>query len=165
MRPMQKNDRRKVIIPTDRKLREACISLRDRVEHPNEVGDILLQGGIYRQKDLEAILTIKVDGVEVGYKVKESSALEMNPFFDRYVYLKIPGYKLDELTNKQLASIKTALYDAFLEPQQSPIGLKIIGEDALLMTQRFQVAFLYEKNKGLVTLTGGVNLKEGKVIQ
>lgn len=156
-RPMKKVDTRKMIIPTDRKMREACIQLRDRVEHPNAVSDILLQNGIYRQKDPEAILTIEVDGVVVGYKVKESSPLEMNPYFDRYVYLKIPGYRLAELTVKQLASIKTALYDAFLEPQQGPIGLKIIGEDAMLMVQRFQVAFLYQRNPNLVSIAGGID--------
>jgi hypothetical protein len=165
IRPMERKDRRKVIMPTDRKLMEACIALRDRVEHPNDVGDIILQNGIYKQKDPEAILVTTVDGVQVGYKVKPCSPLELNHYFDRYVYLKIPGYHLKELTVKQLVSIKTALYTAFLEPQMGPIGVKIIADDAMLMTQRFMVAFWTPKNKNLVSMIGGVDVKDGLVIQ
>jgi hypothetical protein len=165
IRPMERDDRRRKLIPTDRNLMEKCVQLRHRVEHPNEVSDIILQNGVYRQKDPEAILTIRVDGVEVGYKVKECSKLEMNPYFDRYVYLKVLDYKLWELTNKQLASIKTALYNAFLEPQQGKIHVKIISDDAMVMVQRFQVAFWYQKSPDLVSIAGGVDTDaDGKII-
>jgi hypothetical protein len=162
---MERNDRRKMIIPTDRDLAEKCIALRHRLEHPNEASDIILQGGVYRQKDPEAILTIRVDGVEIGYKVKPCSPLEINHYFDRYVYLKIPNYKLWELTNKQLASIKTALYSAFFEPQMSKIHVKIIAPDAMLMIQRFMVAFWSPKNPGIVKTLTGVDVKDGVIVQ
>ncbi len=165
LRKMERNDRRKMILPTDRKLCEACTQLRHRVEHPNEVSDILLQNGVYRQKDPEAILTIRVDGVEVGYKVKPSSPLELSHYFDRYVYLKIPNYRLYDLTNKQLASIKTALYNAFFEPQMSKINVKILNEESMLMIQRFVVAFWVPKNPGIVKTLTGVDVKDGMIVQ
>jgi hypothetical protein len=164
-RPMERNDRRKMILPTDEKIKEACIALRHRVEHPNEASDILLQNGIYRQKDPEAILTIKVDGVEIGYKVKPSSLLEMNQYFDRWVYLKIPGYRLYDLTNKQLASIKTAIYDAFFEPQMSKIHVKIIDVEAMVMIQRFMVAFWAPKSPGIVKTLTGVDVNAAGALQ
>ena len=164
LKPMQRNDHRRMVMPTDRNLREKCDDLRHAVEHPNESGDIILQQGIYKRKDPEAILTIKVDGVEVGYKVKPSSPIEINPYFDRYVYLKIPGYRMSDLSVKQLVSIKTALYDAFLEPQGAPIKVGIIGEDAMLMVQRFMVCFPVQMAPGLVSKIGGVNIDNKGVI-
>jgi hypothetical protein len=164
IRPIQPNDTRKMIMPEDKALFAACAELRYIVEHPNEDGDIILNGGIYKAKDPEAIKVITVDGVQVGYKVKPSSPLEMSPYFDRYVYLKIPGYHLSELTVKQLVSIKTALYNAFLEPQQGPIDVKIIADDAMVMAQRFQVAFWAPKNPNIVKTLTGVDIKDGMVI-
>ncbi len=161
---LKRIQRSKQILPTDKKLMEMCVALRHRVEHPNESSDIILQQGIYKQKDPEAILTVRCDGVEVGYKVKSSSPLEVNHFFDRYVYLKIPGYRLQDLSAKQLASIKTALYSAFLEPQQGPITIKILAEDSMMMAQRFMVAFWKAGNPGIVKTLIGVDVKNGMVI-
>jgi len=138
---LEKNKKLKQIIKPDRRLFEACEALRYAVEHPNEDSDIIMQQGVYRQKDPEAIMTVKVDGVEVGYKVKPSSALEMNPYFDRYAFFKVPGHRLSDLSDQEMASIKTALLEAFFEVQQGEINTEVIGWDAMLMWQRFQVAF------------------------
>jgi hypothetical protein len=159
---MERDDRRRKVLPTDKELCEACVQLRHRVEHPNEVSDIQLQNGVYRQKDPEAILTIRVNGVEVGYRVKPCSALEVNQYFDRWVYLRIPGYRLYDLTNKQLASIKTALYGAFFEPQMSKIHVQILTSESMVMVQRFMVAYWAPKNPGIVKTLTGVDVKDGK---
>ena len=159
----QRLKRSKQILVTNKALREACDALRHFVEHPNESSDIIMGQGVYKHKDPTAISTIKVDGVEVGYMVKPCSALEMNPYFDRYVYFKVPGYLLSDLTEKEMEGVKMALYEAFFEPQQGEIHLKIIAQDAMLLVQRFMVAFQYERNKNLVSIVGGVDLKEGMV--
>ena len=166
IRPMERNDRRKLVMPEDKKLFNACVELRYKVEHPNEDSDIIMQGGVYKVKDPEAMLVINVDGVQVGYKVKPSSPLELNHYFDRYVYLKIPGYRLYDLTTKQLVSIKAALYHAFLEPQQSKIHVQIIGDDALVLVQRFMVAYWAPKNPNIVKTLTGVDIdNQGRIIQ
>jgi hypothetical protein len=145
------------IMKPDGRLLEACEDLRRAVEHPNDRSDIILQQGIYKQNDPEAIMVIKVDGVEVGYKVKESSPLEMNPYFDRYCYFKVPGHRLSDLTKKELSAIKTALLEAFFEPQQGKIQVEVIGWDAMLLRQRFMVCFPVNTNPGLVSIAGGFN--------
>ncbi len=164
LRPMQKDDRRKKILPTDRKLAEVCMSLRQYVENQGSGTDIVLHRGIYKQKDPEAILTISCDGVEVGYKIKPCSPLELNQYYDRWVYLKIPGYRLYDLTNKQLASIKTAIYTAFFEPQMSKIQVDIIADDALVCRQRFMVAFWKAGNPNIVKTLTGVDVDEKGII-
>jgi len=143
------------IIRPDKRLLEACEALRHCVEHPNERSDIILQQGIYKQKDPEAIMTVKVDGVEVGYTVKPCSVLEMSPYFDRYVYFKVPGQKLSDLSKQELAAIKTAILEAFFEVQQGEIKVEVIGWDAMLLRQRFMVAFPVERSPGLVSIAGG----------
>ncbi len=129
------------ILKPDKRLLEACEQLRYAVEHPNEGSDIILQQGVYKQKDPEAIMTVKVDGVEVGYKVKECSKLEMSPYFDRYAYIKVPGHKLTDLSKREMAQIKTAVLEAFFEVQQGEVHVEVIGWDAILLWQRFMVAF------------------------
>ena len=143
------------IMKPDGRLLEACEDLRRTVEHPNERSEIIEQQGIYRQKDPEAIMTVKVDGVEVGYKVKPSSALEMSPYFDRYCYFKVPGHRLKDLTKPELKAVMTALLDTFFEPQQGQITNEIIAQDAMLLRQRFMVAFPVERSPGLVSIAGG----------
>jgi len=165
IRPIQPNDTRKMIMPTDKALFAACAELRYKVENPNKDSHIILHQGVYKIKDPEAILVISVDGVQVGYKVKPSSPLELSPYFDRYVYLRIPGYHLSELTVRQLVGIKTALYNAFLEPQQGPIDVQIIADDAMMMRQRFQVAFWVPANPNIVKTLTGVDIGTGGLIQ
>ena len=144
------------ILQPDKRLLEACAQLRHAVEHPNERSEIIMQQGIYKHKDPEAIMTVKVDGVEVGYKVKQSSALEMSPYFDRYVYFKVPGHRLSDLTKQELSAIKTALLEAFFEPQQGKIKVEVIGWDAMVLRQRVMVCFPVQKNPNVLSLVGGL---------
>ena len=138
---LKRNLRLKEVVKPDKRLLEACEELRYTVEHPNKEADIILAGGIFRTKDPERIMTVKVDGVVVGYKVKPSSALEINPYFDRYCYIKTPGHRLQDLSDKQLAIIKFTVLEAFFEPQQGDIHTEVIGQGAILMKQRFMVVF------------------------
>jgi len=146
-----KMKRTKEVVKLDGRLLEKCWELRHTVEHPNENADIIISKGIYRKKDPDAIMTIECDGVVVGYKIKECSPLEINPYYDRYVYVRTPNYRLKDLSDKQLAVIKFTVLDAFFEQQQGEIHIEVIGEGALLLWQRFMVAFPYKyQNIGLV---------------
>lgn len=138
---LERNKKLKEVIKPDKRLLEACEELRYVVEHPNENSEILMANGLYRKKDEEAIQTIKVDGVVVGYKVKPSSILEMNPYYDRYCYIRTPEHRLRDLSDKQLAVIKHTVLEAFFEPQQGEIHTEVIGEGAILLKQRFMVVF------------------------
>jgi len=103
-------------------------------------------------------MTVKVDGVEVGYKVRESSPLEMNPYFKRYVYVKVSGHRIGDLTRAEVRAIITAITEAFFEPQQGPIEeIKGLAADSLGYWQQFAVAFPVERNPNVLSLVGGFN--------
>ena len=164
LRPVTRNDHRRKMLKHSQKLLQRCEDLRHYVEHPNERSEIVDQGGIYREKDPTIIQSVKVDGIIVGYQVKPSSPIELNPYFDRYVYLKVPGFKLSDLTDEEMSQVKGAIYQAFFSDYQAPINLRVIAEDCLLLAQRFEVAFRFAKNKNLVTKFGGVDMKDGQII-
>ena len=144
------------ILTPDKRLLEACEDLRRVVEHPNERSDIIMQQGIYKQRDDEAIMTVKVDGVEVGYKIKESSPLEMNPYFKRYVYVKVPGHRIGDLTKAETRAIITAITEAFFEVQQGPIEeIKGLSSDSLGYWQQFMIAFPVRVSQSTIQVPGG----------
>jgi hypothetical protein len=150
----KRNQRIKEVVKLDRRLLEACEELRYTVEHSGKDADIILAGGIFRNKDPERIMTVKVDGVEIGYKVKQCSVLEINPYYDRYCYIKTPDHRLSDLTDKQLAVIKFTVLEAFFEPQQGGIDTEVIGDGAILMKQRFMVAFTYKFQDATIQVPG-----------
>jgi len=147
---LAKNKRRKEIITLDFRLLEACHELRHAVEHPNREADIIMAGGLYRHKDPERIIAVEVNGVVIGYKVTPCSPLEINPYFDRYVYVRVPDYRLRDLSQNELAAIKFAVLETFFEQQQGEIKVEIIGEGAVLLWQRFMVIFPYKYQNATV---------------
>ncbi|MGD0278254.1 MAG: hypothetical protein ABSC11_02985 [Smithella sp.] len=154
---LERNKRLKQVILPDSRLLEACTQLRHTVEHPNENADIIIGKGLYRKKDPEAIMAIECDGVVVGYKIKECSPLEINPYFDRYVYVRTPDYRLKDLSERQLAQIKFTVLEAFFEQQQGEIHVEVIGEGALLLWQRFMVIFPYKYQSATSFVPGNYN--------
>ena len=154
---LERNKRLKEILTPDKRLLEACNKLRNAVEHPNADSEIIMAQGVYRQKDPEAIMIVKVDGVVIGYKVKACSPLEINPYFDRYAYVRVPDHRLTDLSDKQLASIKVALLEAFFEPQQGEVKTEVIGNGAILLTQRFMVIFPVKFQDATIQVPQGFN--------
>jgi hypothetical protein len=154
---LAKNKRMKEVIKLDKRLLEACNDLRQQVENPTNDSEIIMEQGIYKRRNPEAIMTIRVDGVVVGYKVKESSKLEMNPYYDRYCYIRTPDHRLSDLTAKEMAVIKYTVLEAFFEPQQGNIHTEVIGDGAILMTQRFMVAFPYKFQDATIQVPQGFN--------
>ncbi|MEN6423305.1 MAG: hypothetical protein ABFD76_15300 [Smithella sp.] len=154
---LAKNKRMKEVVKLDRRLLDACEELRYTVEHPDKEADIIMSGGVFRTKDTERIMTVKVDGVEIGYKVKPSSSLEINPYFDRYCYIRTPEHRLSDLTDKQLAVIKFTVLEAFFEPQQGGINTEVIGDGAILLKQRFMVVFAHKFQDATIQVPGNYN--------
>lgn len=154
---LAKNKQIKEAIKLDGRLLDACNDLRYRVEHPNEEADIIAAGGIFRTKDPERILTTKVDGVEIGYKVKPSSPLEINPYFDRYCYIRFKDHRLQDVSDQELAVVKFSCLEAFFEPQMGEIKSEIIGQGAILMRQRFMVVFPYKYQDATIQVPGNYN--------
>ena len=156
-RQLERNKRLKEILTPDKRLLDACVELRYAVEHPDSESEIMLAQGVYKQRDPEAIMTVTIDGVVIGYKVKACSLLEINPYFDRFAYVRVPDHRLTDLTDKQLASIKLALLEAFFEPQQGEVKTEVIGNGAILLTQRFMVIFPVKFQDATIQVPQGFN--------
>jgi hypothetical protein len=166
LRAMEKNDRRRLVMPEDVKLREKCEALRYAVEHPNERGDIVFNGQGYRLKDPTAWIAFDYNGVRVGYRVVPCSPLEINHYFDRMAFFEVPGYRIYDLTVTQLVSIKTAVLDAFFEPQMSRVHENIgKNNERVMMTQRFMVAVWTPKSPGIVKTLTGVDVNAAGALQ
>lgn len=129
----------KAIIPVDQKLHQACVDLRDHVEHMGKRADSIDE----RYK----IYTVTVDGVVIGYKIKESSPLLIDPYFTRFAWIKTPDYRLDSLKASELAAIKTAVLGAFFEPQQGEINVKILTPESMMLSQTFMIAMIQRGNE------------------
>jgi hypothetical protein len=139
---LERNKKLKQILKPDGRLLDACLSLRYQVEHPNEDADITASVSGVRVKDPETIQTVKVDGVVIGYMVKPSSPLEINPYMDRYAYVKIPGYTINDLSKQEAAAIMAAFFEAFFDHQQGEIKeIEGLTSDAMGFWQRFMVVF------------------------
>jgi hypothetical protein len=153
---LKKKIKGKEIIHSDKDLRKACEELRYYVEHPNESSEIMLNKGIYKLKDPEAIQTIKCDGVEIGYKVAPLSPLAIGTMV-RKIFIKIPGYKIEEVPKKDRDAIMGAVFDAFIDEQQDVPEIKSTADDAMLITQTFMLVVLTERQPNLVSIAGGFN--------
>ena len=154
---LERNKRLKEIIKPDKRLLEACESLRYAVEHPDVDSEIMLAKGVYKYRNPEAIMTTIVDGVVIGYKVKPCSPLAMNPYFDRYAYVRVPEHRLTDLSDKEMAAIKLAMLEAFFDTQQGEIKVEVIGDGALLMWQRFMVVFPVKFQQATIQVPQGYN--------
>jgi hypothetical protein len=167
LREMERNDRRRLVMPEDVKLYNACVTLRSFVEHPNDRSEEILVGGVYRPKNPEAWSAINLDGVQVGYRVVPCSPLLLNPYFDRWAFFSVPGYRINELSVKQLVSIKTAILHAFFEPQMGKVWEDVKGHaEKVILAQRFMVAMWAPKQPGIVkTLTGVDTDAKGVIVQ
>jgi hypothetical protein len=140
MKPMERDDRRKQILPTAENLAQKCKDLRYIVEHPNREAYIMSQTGVTVERDPKLVMTAKIDGVEVGYRVVPSSPLEINPYFQRDVFVKFPGYRLDEVGEIDRLKIANTVCDEFLDVQQGNI-INNTTRECIALSQQFQVAF------------------------
>ena len=123
----------KDIIKPDGRLKEACIALRDYVEHLGKRADSV--------EMRDKIHTVKLDGVEIGYKVTADSPLAINPYFTRTVIVHTPGWNMLQFKASELAAIKTAVFDAFFSDVQiMPQFLSTGKLDCIAIQQRFEVA-------------------------
>jgi hypothetical protein len=141
IKPIGKNDRRKKIMPQSADLKQKCEDLRYIVEHPNREGLIMSQTGVTVQRDPKLVMTIKCDGVEVGYRVVPSSPLEINPYFDRDVFIRIPGYKFSDLSVEEREKFFSTIFEVFIEAQMEQPKIEPLSEESVKISQHFMVAF------------------------
>lgn len=145
----------KAVVFTDKTIREACQDIRYKVEHPNEDSDIIMQQGVYKQKDPRRALTAKLDGVVIGYQVIDPCPLEINPVMIRNVFVKFPGYTIKEIPDHQLKPIMFAIFEEMFDQQQGEIKVSQTDRDTIKLTQTFMISMIVNKNPNLVSKVGG----------
>jgi hypothetical protein len=153
---MERNDRRKRLLPTSAELKIKCAELRRIVEHPNQDGKIMLKTGVTVERDPKVIMTTKVDGIEIGYRVIPSSPLELNAYFDREIFIRIPGYKFSDLQEDEREKLMSTVFECFIEAQQGKPHIEPIKEDCVLIRQRFMVAFFHKFQQSTIQVPGGI---------
>lgn len=139
------------ILKPDAKLQEACESLREHVDNINRAPVIHLAGRVYHSRDADAIQTVKHQGVEIGYRLRD-----FGKFMRREIFVKVPGHKLDDVNKDEKERIVTAVFNAFLIPGANLPEIGQIAPDCLLIRQDFIPLHLVEKAPGLVSIAGGM---------
>lgn len=135
------------ILPLDKKIQAKLEDLRHFVENFNVIPKISLRGEqTYRELKQDEIYTTKVDGWEFGYKLEEFA----NGMFRRKIYVKVPGYRLEDVEEEERKAIMIAVFNACLDQGQGMVDVQQTNLDTLLITQDFQPIFLHEWSPNLI---------------
>ncbi len=143
------------ILKADTKIQDALEALRNFLDNINKTASLALRGPIYKGVDPKVVQTIKVDGVEFGYKVEDHVI-----FIRRIIYIKFPGYKVEEIGDPDRERIMTAVFNVFIVPGAGMPEIGQIAVDCLRITQDIVPLMLVERKPGLVSIAGG--FAEGK---
>lgn len=134
------------ILRKDSRILDALVDLRNFVDNINRAPKIAYRNGIYRGIDKEAIQTVHIDGVEVGYQLQDKGA-----FVRRRVFIKIPGYDIAEIPQEQIDPICSAVMEALLDHGQAMPKIARVADDCLYLEQDFVPVYLVERNPNIVT--------------
>jgi hypothetical protein len=156
---MTGNPNNRTILRPDHRLMEVCEGLRNMVENVNRIPDISLRNGGYKTLDKTSVFTAKCDGVTIGYKLEEHAT-----FMRRKVFIKVPGYKIEDISDKEREAIMVAVMESFLDQQQGLPEIAQIAPDCMLIQQDFLPLYLIERKPNLVTLAGGVDVDDKGII-
>ncbi len=136
------------ILKADAKVKEALEALANHVDHQGK--GIALKGSIYKQRDPKEVQTVRVDGVIFGYRLEDHKV-----YMRRVIFMKVPGYKIEEISENERSRIMTALFNVFFLPGNKLPTVDRINPDCLLFTQDFVPEIAVERSPGLVSIAGG----------
>ncbi|HSW65046.1 MAG TPA: hypothetical protein VLH56_17305 [Dissulfurispiraceae bacterium] len=130
MGSVEEND----ILKGDTKIQEACESIR---EHGDNTPD-------------KRVWILKADGVEVGYRRQM-----FRTYINRQVFIKVPGYKISDISASQRERIMSAVFNVFLQPGSNLPTIDQIAPDCLLMQQQSVPMIAVERSPRLRSIAGG----------
>lgn len=128
-------------VKLDKFLVQKLLNLKDFVENLSRQPDIALRGGVYKELAKADIMTITHDNWVIGYKVIPHAIHIFNPnkmedwTVTRRIFVKVEGYKLEEIPEEQSNPIMVAVFDVFLDRQQEAPSIELIAPDALRIEQ------------------------------
>jgi hypothetical protein len=114
------------------------------VEGDLSAPDIIASASGITKKDENIVKTVPIDGLVIGYRIKKSSPLEISPYFTQSVWLRTPGFRLSELSDKEMAAIQYTIATVFFREQQGAVVPRVIAGDAMRWDQKFEVALPYK---------------------
>lgn len=138
------------ILKADTKVQEALKALCQFVDNLKVSPNVGLRGETYRMIDPKKIQTVAVDGLVFGYRL-ESHAV----FIRRIVFIKVPGYRVEDISEDERARIMTAVFNVFIVPGAGIPEVQQINHDAIRVTQDIVPMVLVEREPGLVSIAGG----------
>ena len=112
----------KFVIQSYKALEAACADLRYEVEHQGEGGAIILLGSTYRATDPNAIKTLTMDGIEVGYQLK---ATARDSVFARIIFVRVKGHQWHEVPKKDSDRKAKAFFVPVVEIRENKYDLSI----------------------------------------
>lgn len=122
------------ILKGDTKLQEACESIREHGD--NTPG--------------KQVWTVKADGVEIGYRRQV-----FRTYINRQVFVKVPGYKIEDIGKDQRARIMSAVFNVFVQPGANIPSIDQIAPDCLLVQQQSIPMIPVERAPRLRSIAGG----------
>ena len=134
--PMKKQSR---LLQADADIQGACESL---FEHVNNITD---------PARAKLIATTRINGVEIGYR--RTSNLT---YRSREVFVKVPGFRIQDLTKGEKERIVTAVFNVFLIPGGAIPEIIQPSRDCIVMRQDYIPMIPVERSPGLVSIAGGL---------
>lgn len=127
------------VMTPDARLKDMCEAIRDHVDNLGRSNEIA---------------TSTCDGVEIGYRVKE-----FKTFLRREVFIKTPGYKIEEMSDEERKRVMVAVFDTFLILGAAMPEIQQVNFDCMLMTQDVIPMIQVERSPGLVSIAGGFDAR------
>jgi hypothetical protein len=137
------------ILQGDNRLQSACEAIREHGDNMR-AGSINLDGTTYQSRDAATIWTVKVDGIEIGYRLQV-----FNTYLNRQVFIKVPGAQIAEIKAAERERIMSAVFNVFVHPGSNLPTIDAIAPDCILLQQQIIPEILIERAPGLVSMVGG----------
>ena len=154
-KPTTGNPHNRGILKSDTKLLPILEGLREFVDTINQSPDLALRGGIYRGIEKADVQTVRVDGLEIGYKLEDHGV-----FMRRKVFVKAPGYRMEDIPHEEIEPAIVAVMDVFFVQGAGMPSLQQIAPDCMLVQQDVIPMLLVERNPNLVSIAGGFGEKK-----
>jgi hypothetical protein len=131
-----KRGRKTKMLQPDMDVQGACESLREAVH----------------DKPSGILLTVKVGGVVIGYRRQTHIT-----FRRREVFIKVPGYKIEDVSRAERERILTAVLNVFIIAGASmpEITSPEHVHDTMIVRQDYVPDIPFERSPGLVSIAGG----------
>jgi hypothetical protein len=131
-----KRGRKTKMLQPDMDVQGACEALREAVH----------------DKPSGILLTVKVGGVVIGYRRQTHIT-----FRRREVFIKVPGYKIEDVSRAERERILTAVLNVFIIAGASmpEITSPEHVHDTMIVRQDYVPDIPFERSPGLVSIAGG----------